>query len=181
MVAESDVGRIGAAALDRFARHGYAHTALADIAVGAGVPEAQLQTQFADVGALVAALTTPLARRLDAHVRRAALADTRDHTEVAAILSEYLDTLVDHRALIEVLLGDRTAAECPPVNRIKAGLTELRDRLAGPLGGPGERIRASAALGAVQQAVADFSDAELVTTRTVIVDTAAAILLDERR
>lgn len=173
-------GRIGAAALERFARRGYAQTTLADIADGAGMTEAQLQDEFASTDALVAYVAAPLLDRLAAMVSDAEDGDTRDPLEAAGVLEAYLGALVDHRRLVEVVLGDPTAASCPAVSRLRAGFTALRDVLAGPAGGLPERIRASSALGALHQAVADFTDAELLTTRGVVIDAAVAILIEDR-
>lgn len=181
MPTERGAGRIPAAAMERFARSGYARTTLSTIATGAGVTEAQVQDAFGTKEALVAELTRPLLERLEALVRTARDADNDDPHEVAEILGGYLAMLVEHRQPVEVLLGDPTAAVCPAVVRLRSGLTRLRDELAGPAGGLDTRIRASSALGAVQQAVADSSDVELLATRVVIIQTAAAILVTEHR
>lgn len=178
---EGAARRIGGAALDRFARSGYAQTSLSDVARCAGVDQAVAQEEFASMDALVAELTRPLIEQLDALVVAADSADTNDAEEVAEILGQYLGTLVEHRQLVKVLLGDPTAAICPAVIRVRAGLTRLRDLLAGPAGGQDERIRASSALGAIQQAVADFSDVELLASWAVILHAAAATLVTEDR
>lgn len=171
--------RIAAAALDRIARSGYAQTTLSTIAAGAGVTEVIVQDTFGTKEALVAELTQPLLEQLEVLVRAAGSADSNDPDQVAAVLGKYLATLVAHRQLVEVLLGDPAAATCPAVVRLRSGLLELRDELAGPGEGLGGRIRASSALGAVQQAVADSSDVELLATRAVIIQTATAILVTE--
>lgn len=168
--------RIVAAALGRFARSGYAQTTLGDIASAAGLTEVELQERFITKEALVAELTGPLLVRLDALVRTAGDADSHDPDKVAEVLAAYLSVLVDHRQEVEVLLGDPTAAACPAVSRLQAGLTELRDELAGPAGGLDERIRAASALGAVHQAVADSTDVELLISRAVVIGAAMAIL-----
>lgn len=173
--------RIVAAALARFTRSGYERTTLGDIARAAGLTEVEMHDSFVTKDALVAELTGPLLVRLDALVRSAGDADSRDPDEVAGVLGAYLSVLVDHRKEVEVLLGDPTAAACPAVSRLQAGLTELRNELAGPAGGLDERIRASSALGAVHQAVADSTDAELLTTRAVVIGAAMAILDDGYR
>lgn len=181
MAAEHRAGRVADAALDRFARNGYAQTTLGDIASGAELTESQLQDDFVTKEVLVAILAEPLLTRLEALVRAAGDADSRDPDEAAEILGAYLGLLVDHRQLVQVLLGDPTAAACPAVGQLQTDLTALRDELAGPAGGFHERILASSALGAVQQAVADCTDVELLATRTVIIETAVAILGDGYR
>lgn len=173
--------RIVAAALGRFARSGYAQTTLGEIARAAGLTEAELQESFVTKEALVAGLTGPLLVRLDALVSTAGDADSHDPEEVAEVLGAYLSVLVDHRQEVKVLLGDPTAVASPAVGRLHAGLTELRDQLAGPGGGLDERIRASSALGAVHQAVADSTDLELLATRAIIIETALAILVNGYR
>jgi len=176
VVVDGDTGRIAAAALERFARSGYVGTTLADIADGAGLSEAQLKAEYATKDILVSDLTAALLDRLEALVRVAGGAATGDRVEAARVLGAYLRALSDYRSLVEVFLGDPAAAACPAVSRLRGALTGLRDALAGPAGDATSRIRASSALGAVQQAVADFTDAELVVARAVIIETAVAIL-----
>lgn len=169
--------RIGVAAMNQFARSGYAKTTLGDIARRVGLTEAQVQDEIVTKEALVAELTRPLLERLDALVRTASDADSHDADEVAEIMGAYLGVLVEYRQLVEVLLGDPTAAACPAVTRLRIGLDELRNELAGPAGGFEGRILASAALGAVHRAVADLTDVELLAMRTAIIEAAAAILV----
>lgn len=177
MAPQSGSGRLPAAALELFRRNGYERSTLAEIAGEAGLTERQLQEEFATKEALVAELTRPMLHGLDSLVRTAADTDSYDPDELAKILGAYLGVLVEHRELIDVLLGDPTAADCPAVGRLRGGLAVLRDELAGPAGGLDERIRASSALGAVQRAVADFTDLELLDCRAVIIEAAVAILV----
>lgn len=175
------VARIASGTLDRFARSGYGRTTLGDIARRVGLTEAQLQDEFATKEALVAVLTRPLLEQMDALVRMAGDVDSHDPDRITEVLGAYLGVLVDHRRLVEVLLGDPSATACPAVRRLRTALTELRDELVGPAGGPGERIVASSALGAVHRAVSDFTDGELLASRTVVIETAVGILLSDYR
>lgn len=168
---------VGAAALERFAVFGYAHTTLGDIARKVGVTEARLQDEFISKEALVAVLTAPLLDRLVVLVGVAGDADSHDPDAAAEILGCYFGVLVDHRQTLDVLLGDPTASACPAVGRLRAALTTLRDELADPAGGQEGRIVAAAALGAVEHAVADLSDVELLVGRAVVVSTAVTILV----
>jgi AcrR family transcriptional regulator len=171
-------GRVADVALDRLHTHGFGLTTLDDVARAANLREAELQDVFGDIEGLMRELVSPLLARLREIVTTASAADLRQAERLRHVVEAYLDTLVAHRRLVGVILGDPTGAASESVRLVRGAMVGLRDELA-RAAGPDlhHRIRATSALGAVQAAVMEFSDLDAGTVRDVITDAAVAILL----
>jgi AcrR family transcriptional regulator len=171
-------GRVADVALAGLQANGFALTALDEVARAAHVGEAELRAAFGDIEGLMRALVSPLLADLHATARSAATADLHDPRQLREVIEAYLDTLVAHRILVAVVLGDPTAASSESVRRVRDAMLGLRDELARGSGPDlDDTIRAASALDAVQAGVLELTDIDPTTVRDVITDAAVAILL----
>lgn len=171
-------GRVADVALGCFRSRGFALTSLADVARAANLDDADVGALFGDKEGLMSELVSPLLSRLGEVVAAAAVADLTQHRQLRNVIEGYLDTLVAHRLLVGIILGDPTAASNESVRLVRATMSCLRDQLAAGTGSDPERgIRAAAALGAMQAAALELTDIDPTTVRHVIADAAMAILL----
>ncbi|MBX6385371.1 MAG: TetR family transcriptional regulator [Microbispora sp.] len=147
--------RILAAARDLFAERGYAAVSLADIAAAVGLTKTAVAYHFHPKDRLAAEIIAPAADDL------LTLLGTEfpGHRE---FLRAFTAFAVRHRAVIRLLIEDIGGADSAPPGSpgeaIREFGNELFIRLAGPDPSPGTRVRAWAALGAVQSGVVKTMD-----------------------
>jgi AcrR family transcriptional regulator len=169
-------GRVGHVALDCLQAMGFSRTTLDDVARAAEVDAAALRTRFGDMEGLLADLLSPFLDRLEALAAEAAAADLRRAEQVGTVMAGYVDAVLDHRAVVEAVVADASAAGSEPVRVMRARLLAMQDALTS---GPDldSRIRAASALGAVRAAVLDHDDGDVRVLRAVVTEAAVAILL----
>jgi AcrR family transcriptional regulator len=171
-------GRVADVALHHLRTRGFALTTLGDVARAAETDEAELRRRFGDEVGMLGALVSPLLAGLRGVVGQAAGADLRRPDELRNVLTAYIDALLAQRQVVEVVLGDRTAAVCESIDMVHTEMARLRESLAAATGGQlDDRIRAAAALGAMHVAVVEVTDVDRTTLRTVVAEAALAILL----
>jgi AcrR family transcriptional regulator len=169
---------VAGVALDCLRHGGFGSTTFGDVARMAGVDEADVEALFGDKEALLRELVAPLLAALGDVVARAATLDLRRPADARAVMEGYVDALLDHRRVSQIVLGDRSAVHADAVSLVGAATAGLQDGLArGIGGGVDHRIRAAAALGVVRAAVLDLGDDDPGRAREVLADAAVAILL----
>src|SRR5439155_27324847 len=114
-----------------------------------------------DKEGFLAQSASPLVGRLAEILSAARAGDLRQPEQLRRMVEDYVDALVTHRLLVEVVLGDPTAAASDAAATVRAAVQRLQRHLArGPGGELGRRIRAASALGAIQTAVLQLADAD---------------------
>ena len=179
-MSETGMGRrdqILLTAVQLFRTRGYDRTSLREIAGNLGLSKSGLYHHFPSKEALLASLVDPLLDDLGAllhdHQRELDPPDRR------AFLARYLDILLAHRSVVN-LIGREPAVAADP--RIGARLTEINAalwcRLAGPDPDLSHQIRAVHAVAGLQDAVVRFADAEPAVVRAAGLAAAVAALSD---
>lgn len=131
-----------------------------------------------DGEAIVETRALPLLSRLAALTASAATADLRQAMALRAVVEEYMDALLLHRSVVTAVVLDPAGGSSEAARLVRDAIAALRDELARGTGSQLDgRIRAAAALGAVQAAVLEPSDFDPATVRDVIAGAAVAILL----
>jgi AcrR family transcriptional regulator len=165
-------------ALDCLRHGGFGSTTFGDVARMAGLTEGDVEALFGDNEGLLRELVAPLLAGIEDAAARAATLDPRRPSGAGAVMAAYVHALLDHRPIGRIVMEDRSAAHTDAVRRLEAATVALRDGLARGIGGDVDhRIRAAAAVGAVQAAVLDIGDDDPDPARDVITDAAMAILL----
>ncbi|MEU6429992.1 TetR family transcriptional regulator [Microbispora sp. NPDC046973] len=166
--------RILAAARDLFAERGYAAVSLADIAAAVGLTKTAVAYHFHPKDRLAAEIIAPAADDLLALLG----GEFSGHRE---FLRAFTAFAVRHRAVIRLLTEDIGGADSAPPGSpgeaIREFGRELFARLAGPDPSPGTRVRAWAALGAVQSGVVKTMDVPAEVVEETL--TAAAVAVFE--
>ena len=171
-------GQAVEAALGRLPSRPFAGASLDDIARSAGIGEADLRSRYADRERLLCELLSPLLSALLQLSTSASAADLRQAHAVRAVIDGYMDALLVHRPLLDIVLADPMAENSESVQLVRRAMSSLRDQLAQGTGSELEgRIRAASALGAVQAAVLEPAEFDAATVRDVIAEAAVAILL----
>lgn len=164
--------RILAAARELFAERGYAAVSLADIAAAVGLTKTAVAYHFHPKDKLAAEIIAPAADDLLA-LLGAELPDGR------AFLRAFTAFSVRHRAVIRLLTetigGADSAPPGSPGEAIREFGMRLFDRIAGPDPSPGTRLRAWAALGAVQSGVVKTMDLPADTVEETLAAAAIAV------
>lgn len=158
--------RVLGAALNLFAERGYGGTSLQAISDRLGFTKAALYYHFNAKEDILAALADPVVERLEGIA--GAPPDVSRHTGRRALLSAYLDILVEAGALAAVLLVDPTASEATGARRARSARMQIRDVLAGagsPRIGP---VGAACCLGAMHAGVIDVAGAPTADSRSTI-------------
>ena len=178
--APETVDRIRGAALALFSRQGYQRTSLREIADELGFTKAALYYHYRSKGDLLAAVLEPLLGDLEELVAASADPDRRMARE--RFLAGYLEVLLRHRPVLRYLVNDPAgvvdSALAPRLQRIRAAALELVGAAEGSMV---ERMRSSAALGALQAAilVVEDDDDELEVRATAL-ETVYRVLLPAR-
>jgi AcrR family transcriptional regulator len=164
-------------ALQLFTVQGYDATSLRQIADRLGFTKAALYYHFPAKDHLVIELTRPW---LDAISNLISLDEQHARDDVAArrarLLSDYVDIVLAHQAVLRFLGQDLGAMKHPDVGKRARNLVlALQDALAGPDADDEDRVRVACALGAVHSA-SSLDAAVLATARPVLVSVASQAL-----
>lgn len=147
------VERIRRTALRLFTEHGYERTSLREIADALGFTKAALYYHFRSKEDLLTAVLEPLLTDIEELVGQAAGRDE--------FLDGYLEVMLRHRALLRYLISDAAAvinSDLAP--RLLAMRTGALEVIGGAAPSLTERMRSSAALGALQSAIVVVEDGE---------------------
>jgi AcrR family transcriptional regulator len=173
---EDTRARIRQVALELFAARGFEKTSLREIADRLGVTKAALYYHFPSKDALLESQVAPLLDEVDAllddgEALRAGVARQRE------FLERYLDLLLGHRALIGWLVNDVAVLAHPAVGlRARAQAQRIQALLGGDAVELAERVRVTAALGALNSGVANFPDTPSDDLRAPLLAAARAVL-----
>jgi len=159
-----------------FATKGYEQTSLSEIAQELGFTKAALYYHFPAKDDLLTTIVNPFIERIDELLGNTSRPNSRKARR--ALLENYLDTILDFRALVSTLANDRSALNHPQVGeKIKQQTRALRSLLAGPKASVSDLVRASSALGCIQASILHFDGGPgLERARTVIIAAALAAL-----
>src|SRR3954454_6360488 len=164
-------------ALQLFTVQGYDATSLRQIADRLGFTKAALYYHFPAKDHLVIELTRPW---LDAISNLITLDEQQAGDDISArrarLLSDYVDIVLAHQAVLRFLGQDLGAMKHPDVGKRARNLVlALQDALAGPDAGDEDRLRVACALGAVH-AAANVEPAVIAKSRGVLVSLASQAL-----
>jgi AcrR family transcriptional regulator len=173
---EDTRARIRQVALELFAARGFEKTSLREIADRLGVTKAALYYHFPSKDALLESQVAPLLDEVDAllddgEALRAGVPRQRE------FLERYLDLLLGHRALIGWLVNDVAVLAHPAVGlRARAQAQRIQALLGGDAVDLAERVRVTAALGALNSGVANFPGTPSDDLRAPLLAAARAVL-----
>ncbi len=161
-------------ALRLFGERGYAATALQAIADELGLTKASVYYYFPAKGDLLEALADPFLVRLEAGITDPP--DTSELSSCRVLVDTYLTALADCSVVAALLIGDRTVSTHPTAVRCRSQRVRLRDLLAGAGSPAVGAVPATCCLGAVQNAVFEFPQADAGANRSAILDAAVRTL-----
>lgn len=162
--------RIRSAALDLFGERGFEGTSMRDVAGRVGCTAAALYYHFDGKDALLSDLVTPFLEEVETLLAVAA------DTPVRGVLGDYLDVLLAHAPVVQLLQRDLAVRAHPALGpRHDAHLDRLHAQLAGNDEGDAATARVSASLGALRGPVLQ-GGLDLPPLRDVILDAAVAAL-----
>lgn len=166
-----------ATALDLFLAQGYDATSLREIAERLEISKAALYYHFPAKEQLVVELTRGLLNDLaDLLATARAERDTDRRTCRSALLSAYLDLLIEHHQVTDLLTRNPATQNHPDVGLRARNLIEaLTAELAGPDAEAEDKLRVACAIGAVSSVVR-LPPADAVAARDVILGAALAAL-----
>lgn len=173
---EDTRARIRQVALELFAARGFEKTSLREIADRLSVTKAALYYHFPSKDALLESQVAPLLDEVDAllddgEALRAGVPRQRE------FLERYLDLLLGHRALIGWLVNDVAVLAHPAVGlRARAQAQRIQALLGGDAVDLAERVRVTAALGALNSGVANFPGTPSDDLRAPLLAAARAVL-----
>ncbi len=99
----------------------------------------------------------------------------------ARLLSQYVDIMVEHHAVLRFLSQDIAALMHPDVGkRARTLVLALHDALAGPDAVDADRVRVACAFGAVH-ALATLDESTLIASRPIVIDVGLVALGITRR
>lgn len=176
-------GRVGtreeilAAALDLFLGQGYDATSLREIAERLDLTKAALYYHFPAKEQLVVELTRQFLNDLADLLATARAERERARAECRVeLLSAYLDLLIEHFRVIELLSRNPATQNHPDVGLRARNLIEaLTAELAGPDATAEDRLRVACAMGTIS-AVAMLPSTEAENARAVVLGAAVAAL-----
>ncbi len=144
-----------ATALELFLAQGYEATSLREIAEGQGITKAALYYHFPAKEQLVVELTRGFLNDLADLVARARAAPSEARETLRMeLLSSYLDLLVIHRQVTDLLAQNPAAMNHPDVGQRARNLIDaLSSELAGPDAKGEDKLRVACALGVVHAIV----------------------------
>ena len=167
--------RILSLALDLMTTQGFEKTAIGQIADGMGFSKAAVYYHFNSKDEILSALVDPFLDRLEALVAEAP-GGAHSPAGRKELLGTYLDLLLDQHALVVFLARDVSALHHPAVeDRLEQLMGALLGQLAGPRGGQAAKIRAAAALGALQRPLLDFPKEDMDKYKDMLISCAVAV------
>ncbi|MEJ3652091.1 helix-turn-helix domain-containing protein [Actinomycetes bacterium KLBMP 9759] len=169
---------IRAAALELFAQRGFVRTSLREIAEQLGITKAALYYHFSSKGELISELVAPLVEALEQFQAQAAEYSTDD--DPRPLLESYFDLCHQHRMLFLGLVKDAgVAAELGTLTTIMHKRTEVDAVLVGSTE-PADLVRATVALGGLQDCVVIFPDEPAEVIKEAAVGAALRALIPDR-
>lgn len=166
--------RIMAAALELFLRRGVQRTSLQEIADALGITKPALYYHFASREDLVRAIVGPLVDRTEAFLLAH---EALGGVEPRALLERYFDFHHEHREDLPLMLAETTTlAELGLLEAVDGWRERLAALLVGPAAPLDRAVRATVALGGIQDCVLRFPDVPAAELRTAAVDAACAAL-----
>jgi AcrR family transcriptional regulator len=169
--------RILATALQLFLAEGYDSTSLRDIAVRLEISKAAVYYHFPAKEQIVTELTRAFLDELADLVSAARSARVLDQAQFRMeVLAAYLDLLVDHQQIVDLLSRDPAAQNHPDVGKRARNLVRsLTAELSGEDASAEDKVRIACAIGVIH-AVGITSVAMAEPSREVILGAALAVL-----
>ncbi len=164
------------AASARFRAHGYPGTTLQEIGDQVGLTRGAVLHHFKSKAELLAAVVQPCLTAFDGLLATAEYAPAT--AERQHVLRQFANLVIDHRATVELLVGDVGARDAlNPAGAWTARIRRLAVLLAGSYASPARQARTAAALGAIVYPVAsEWLDLDGLDVRIALVDASLAAI-----
>ncbi len=147
-------------ALELFSQHGYDGTSLREIADRLGVTKAALYYHYRTKDDILVAIVDPIAVEMEQLLSSGTEVAVRTPARQRQFLEDYLELLLRHRALITYLVNDVAALLASTVGERLRDLDRHLQAVFTDGGAPlADRVRTSAAVGALQAGLIAFPDA----------------------
>jgi AcrR family transcriptional regulator len=173
---ESTKEAIARLALELFTTKGYAGTSVRDIAEAMGLTKAGVSYHFPAKEDLLHYVVDPVLHAVDEVVDGAAHSPPASPRDV---LAAYLAVILEHRMEVGLIVNDPAVVHHPVLGpRIDEQHRRLRALLVGPDAGTAQKVRASAALGALRRPVLALPSVEAGELGEVVLDAAMAALAE---
>ncbi len=164
------------AALARFRTHGYPGATLQQIGDQVGLTRGAVLHHFNSKAELLAAVVQPCITAFDELLASAGYAP--EAVERQRLLRQFANLVLDHRATVELLVGDVGARDAlDPADAWTARIRRLAVVLAGTYASPARQARTAAALGAIIYPVASaWLDLDGFDARVALVEAGLAAI-----
>lgn len=174
--------RIAEAALERFARHGYEGTSMRDIAADVEVTAAALYYHYRSKDEILEAVVEPLLCDLETLVAASGSTGEVSTAERWTRLDKIVEILLRHPDILAVLVSDVSVASHRELwRRVRKLTVRLTDLVLVDASDVGDRIRATAAIGALLRPVTALDRREIAANADLVVAAAGRALgLPER-
>jgi AcrR family transcriptional regulator len=166
--------RIMEVALDLFTQRGYDGTSMRDIAAELGLSPGAFYHHFPSKEAVLVALCQPLVDGMARFAEQAA----KDHDLGVAMLEPYLDVILEHRSLLQLVTADTSVYRQqdigPPIKVAAETITSALEIATGA-----DSVVAGCAMGALHGgALAVTADRDVPQARAVILRSVQLLLQD---
>lgn len=166
--------RLKEESLARFLQHGYHGVSVRDIADSIGVTVPVLYYHFDSKDGLLAAIVEPFAEAGEAMMSELATVELTGRRFARVALGGYYDVLADHLDVFRFVSADLAVRSHGVAgHRLAAQAARFLDLLAGPNADRAQRLRATAAMGAIRRPLR-AADADPTADRSEVLAAAVA-------